>query len=96
MFYTMTLRGRNWNCMEVTTEGTGTWWNIIRNSMERYGNTQKLLVSYSPWARLAPTLTHVVTRDPMTSGAEDGRCHLRLIVTGSKIIRQSHRYKTIE
>ena len=28
----------------------------------------KLLVSYRTWARLAPTLTHVITRDPVTSG----------------------------
>ena len=38
------------------------------------GNSQNVLettVSYKTWARLTPTLTHVVTRDPVTSGAED-------------------------
>ena len=48
---------------------------IVLNLMERYGNLQKLLVSYRTQARLTPTLTHVVTRDPMTSGAEDKQCH---------------------
>ena len=45
--------------------------NIVQNSMETYGSNWKLLVLYMAWARLTPTLTHVVTRDPMTSGAED-------------------------
>ena len=38
------------------------------------GNIQNMLettVSYKTRARLTPTLTHVVTRNPMTSGAED-------------------------
>ena len=43
--------------------------------MDRQGNYWKLLVSYKVWARLTPTLTHVITRDPVTSGAEDGRCY---------------------
>jgi hypothetical protein len=43
---------------------------IVLNLMERYGSSQKLLVSYRTWAWLTPTLTHVVMRDPVTSGAE--------------------------
>jgi hypothetical protein len=38
------------------------------------GNTQNILettVSYKAWARLTPTLTHVVTYELVTSGAED-------------------------
>ena len=71
----MTLCGRYWKQIEATVETTRTWWNIVQNSMERYGMPWKLLVSYRTWARLTPTLTHVVMCNPMTSGAEDGRCH---------------------
>ena len=39
--------------------------------MEWSGNYWKLLVSYRSWAWLAPTLTHITTRDPVISGAED-------------------------
>ena len=39
--------------------------------MERNGDYWKLLISYRSWARLAPTLTHITTHDPMISGAED-------------------------
>ena len=38
------------------------------------GNGQNMLetiVSYKAWARLTPTLTHVVTYELVTSGAED-------------------------
>ena len=42
--------------------------------METYGSNWKLPVSYKTRARLTPTLTHVVTRDPVTSGAENERC----------------------
>jgi hypothetical protein len=38
MFYTMMLHGRYWRQMEATTEATGTWWNIIQNSIEGDGN----------------------------------------------------------
>ena len=38
--------------------------------MEILGSNWKLLVLYSTWAWLTPTLTHVVTRDPVTSGAK--------------------------
>ena len=41
---------------------------------ELNGNTRKQLettVSYRTWARLTPTLTHVIMRNPVTSGAED-------------------------
>ena len=43
--------------------------------MERNGNvwnTLEATVSYSTWARLTPTLTHVVAYELATSGAEDG------------------------
>ena len=75
MFYTMTLRGRLWKYTEADTEDTGILLNIVWNSMEGRGNIWKLLVLYSTWAQLAPTLTHVITRDPVTSGAEDEQCH---------------------
>ena len=39
--------------------------------MESGGTYWKLLVSYRAWARLTPTLTHVVTYELVTSGAED-------------------------
>ena len=45
---------------------------------ELNGSAQKQLeatISYKSWARLAPTLTHVVMHDPVTSGAKDERCH---------------------
>ena len=35
-------------------------------------NTLEATVSYSTWARLTPTLTHVVAYELATSGAEDG------------------------
>ena len=34
-------------------------------------NTLEATVSYSTWARLTPTLTHVVAYELATSGAED-------------------------
>ena len=48
--------------------------NIVQNSMETDGkvwNTLETTVSYNTWARLTPTLTHVVTYELATSGAED-------------------------
>ena len=42
--------------------------------MEQNGNvwnTLEATVSYSAWARLTPTLTHVVAYELATSGAED-------------------------
>ena len=43
--------------------------------MEQNGNvwnTLEATVSYSTWARLTPTLTHVVAYELATFGAEDG------------------------
>jgi hypothetical protein len=37
----------------------------------RVWNTLETTVSYKAWARLSPTLTHVVTYELVTSGAED-------------------------
>ena len=34
-------------------------------------NTLETTVSYKAWARLTPTLTHIVTYELVTSGAED-------------------------
>ena len=34
-------------------------------------NTLETIVLYKAWARLTPTLTHVVTYELVTSGAED-------------------------
>ena len=45
---------------------------IILNMMEMCGDLQKLLVLYMVQAQLTSTLTHVITHDPMTSGAKDG------------------------
>ena len=70
MFYTMTLRRRYWN----RTETKRNWQNMTEHRPELDGNIQNMLettVSYKTRARLTPTLTHVVTRNPMTSGAED-------------------------
>ena len=42
--------------------------------METSGSSRNILettVSYKAWARLTPTLTHVVTYELVTSGAED-------------------------
>ena len=47
---------------------------IVQNSMEQGGkvwNTLETTVSYKAWARLTPTLTHVVTYELVTSGADD-------------------------
>ena len=47
---------------------------IVQNSMEARGNwwnEVETTVSYKAWARLSPTLTHVVTYELVTSGAED-------------------------
>ena len=68
----MTRYGRHWNRTEVTMESGRIWQNIVQNLMDRQGNYWKLLVSYKVWARLTPTLTHVIMCDPVTSGAEDG------------------------
>ena len=34
-------------------------------------NTLETTISYKAWARLTPTLTHIVTYELVTSGAED-------------------------
>ena len=47
---------------------------IVQNSMEVNRSRRNILettVSYKAWARLTPTLTHVVTYELVTSGAED-------------------------
>ena len=47
---------------------------IVQNSIETHGNKWNGLettVLYRVWARLTPTLTHVVTYELVTSGAED-------------------------
>ena len=82
MFYTMMLHGRLWNRTETTREGTGTLGNLVewsgtssRTRWKTRETTGSYFVSYRPWARLAPTLTYIVTYVLVTSGAEDGRCH---------------------
>ena len=70
MFYTMTRYGRYWNRMETKRS----WQNMAEHHPELDGNSQNVLettVSYKVWARLTPTLTHVVTYELVTSGAED-------------------------
>ena len=54
---------------------------IVQNSMEANGSRQNMLettVSYKVWARLTPTLTHVVTYELVTSGAEDDAMSVRM------------------
>ena len=63
------------NVLEQHRSHDATYWKameIILNVMEMCGDLQKLLVSYMVQAQLTSTLTHVVTHDPMTSGAKDG------------------------
>ena len=53
--------------------------------MEQNGNvwnTLEATVSYSTWARLTPTLTHVVVYELATSGAEDDAMSARVGVVG--------------
>jgi hypothetical protein len=48
---------------------------MVEHRPELDGNTQNVLettVSYKVQARLTPTLTHIVTYELVTSGAEDG------------------------
>ena len=50
------------------------WQNMTEHCPELNGNTRKQLettVSYRTQAWLTPTLTHVIMRNPVTSGAED-------------------------
>ena len=70
MFYTMTRYGRYWNRMETKRS----WQNMAEHCPELDGNSRNVLettVSYKVWARLTPTLTHVVMYELVTSGAED-------------------------
>ena len=70
MFYTMTRYGRYWN----RTETKRSWRNMAEHRPELDGNLRNVLettVSYKVWARLTPTLTHVVTYKLVTSGAKD-------------------------
>ena len=75
MFYTMTRYRRNRNRMEAYGNYKKLAEYIVQNSMEwnrRVWNTLETTVSYRARARLTPTLTHVVTYELVTSGAEDG------------------------
>ena len=58
--------------------------------MEASGNRQNMLettVSYKAWARLTPTLTHIVTYELVTSGAEDGTMSVLLTLFYKKAPR---------
>ena len=62
---------------------------IVQNSMEqdrRMWNTLETTVSYKARARLTPTLTHVVTYELVTSGAEDRAMSLALAVPPALIL----------
>ena len=75
MFYIMTRYRRNRNRMEAYRNREKLAEYIVQNSMEASGsvwNTLETTVSYKAWARLTPTLTHVVTYELVTSGADDG------------------------
>ena len=52
-------------------ETGGTWQNIVQNLIETRRTYWKLLYRTSPRAWVTPTLTHVVTYELVTSGAED-------------------------
>ena len=74
MFYTMTRYRRNQNRTEAYRKEEKLAEYIVQNSMETSGsvwNTLETTISYKAWARLTPTLTHVVTYELVTSGAED-------------------------
>ena len=74
MFYTMTRYRRSRNRTEAYGNEEKLAECIVQNSMETDGNvwnTLETTVSYKAWARLTPTLTHVVTYELVTSGAED-------------------------
>ena len=74
MFYTMTCYRRNRNRKEAYRNREKLAEYIVQNLMEANGsvwNTLEATVSYKAWARLTPTLTHVVTYELVTSGAED-------------------------
>ena len=74
MFYTMTRHRRNRNRTEAYRSREKLAEYIVQNSMETDGNVWNMwetTVSYKAWARLTPTLTHVVTYELVTSGAED-------------------------
>ena len=74
MFYTMMRYRRNRNRTEAYRNREKLAEYIVQNSMETNGNmwnTLEITVSYKAWARLTPTLTHVVTYELVTSGAED-------------------------
>ena len=74
MFYTMTRYRRNRNRTEAYRNREKLTEYIVQNSMEanrNVWNTLEATVSYKAWARLTPTLTHVVTYELVTSGAED-------------------------
>ena len=75
----MTLRGRYWNRMETKRS----WQNVAEHRPELDGNLRNIreaTVSYTIRARLTPTLTHVITCDPMTSGAEDRAMSVQLML----------------
>ena len=75
MFYTMTRYGRNWNRMEAYRDREKLAEYIVQNSMEANGTWQNVLETtciVQGRARLTPTLTHVVTYELVTSGAEGG------------------------
>ena len=51
----------------------------------RVWNTLEATVSYKAWARLTPTLTHVVTYELVTSGA-DGRRDVSICITNGFLL----------
>ena len=70
----MTCYRRNRNRKEAYRNREKLAEYIVQNLMEANGsvwNTLEATVSYKAWARLTPTLTHVVTYELVTSGAED-------------------------
>ena len=50
-------------------EGNGSVWNMLETT-----------ISYKAWARLTPTLTHVVTYELVTSGVEDDTMSYNVVV----------------
>ena len=67
MFYTMTLYRRSWNCMETKRS----WQNASSRTRWKLTEHTGNYCIVQARARLTPTLTHVVTYELVTSGAED-------------------------
>ena len=63
-----------WKTLETYGSYHGMHWNTMEDHPELDGRERKHVETtgyHTVQARLTPTLTHVITRNPVTSGAED-------------------------